>query len=57
MIISNKMRWAGHVARMWEIRNANKIWLENTGRESSEDLGIDRRIIFKWILGKQGWSV
>jgi len=36
------------------------FWLENLkGCDKSEDLGIDRRIISEWILGKQDrklWS-
>jgi hypothetical protein len=30
-----------------------KVWSENLkGRDHSEDLDIDRRIVFEWILGK-----
>jgi hypothetical protein len=29
-----------------------KFWLESLkGRDHSEDLGVDERIILKWILG------
>jgi hypothetical protein len=35
-----------------------KFWLESwKGRDHAKDLGIDRRIILKWIIGKQGWKV
>jgi hypothetical protein len=38
---------------MGKIINPYKIWLENpTGRDHSEDLGIDGKIS-KWLLGKQ----
>jgi hypothetical protein len=36
---------------MGEMRNGYKIWSEGK-RDRSEDLGIDRRIILEWILGK-----
>jgi len=36
-------------------RNAYKISVENLkGRNHSEDLGVDWRIILEWILGKLG---
>jgi hypothetical protein len=32
-----------------------KFWLEILkGRDHSEDLDVDERIILKWILGKSG---
>jgi hypothetical protein len=52
MIISRRMRWAEHVARMGEMRNTT-FWLESLrGRDHSVDLGVNGRIILKWILGK-----
>jgi hypothetical protein len=35
--------------------NAYKIWLEKTkGKDHSEDLGVDGRIISEWVLRKWG---
>jgi hypothetical protein len=35
------------------MRNAYKIFIGNPkGRDYSEDLGVDARIILEWILGK-----
>jgi hypothetical protein len=52
MIIPRQMRWAGHVTRMGgEVKI--KFWLESLrGRGHSDDLGVDGRIILKWILRK-----
>jgi hypothetical protein len=55
VITFRRMRWAGYVAQMerWEMHTI--FWLEILkGRDRSEDLGIDGRIIFEWILGKYG---
>jgi hypothetical protein len=43
---SRRMRWAGHVARIWE-----RFWLGEL-REGDHlgDPGVDERIILKWIF-------
>jgi hypothetical protein len=46
---SRRRRWAVHVARM------GKRCGEPEGRDHLEDLGIDGRIILKWICMK--WDV
>jgi hypothetical protein len=34
------------------------FWSENlNGRDHSEDLGVDRKIILEWILGEEGWGM
>jgi hypothetical protein len=52
---SRRMRWMEHVARVGEMRNENKMLIaENLkGRDQSEDLGVDGKIILEWILGKE----
>jgi hypothetical protein len=46
------MRSAWHVQHLGDLMHT-KFWWENLmGRDHSEDLGIDVRIILKWILGK-----
>jgi hypothetical protein len=54
MTKSRKMRWAGHVARMGEMRNEYRI-LIGKPEDHSEDLGEHRSIILKWISGKHDW--
>jgi hypothetical protein len=41
------MRWAGHVARMGETRNAYKIVTKPEGKNHSVDLGVEGRIILE----------
>jgi hypothetical protein len=43
---------------MEETRNAYKILVgKRGGKNYSEDLGVDGRIILKWILGRWGGKV
>jgi hypothetical protein len=48
------MRWAVHVGRMGELGNVYKTFSENMiGRNNSEDLGVEGRIMLVWTLGKE----
>jgi hypothetical protein len=44
---SRRMRSVGHVQCTGEMRYAYKFWPENL-----KDVGVDRKIILEWILGK-----
>jgi hypothetical protein len=44
VIKSRQTRWVGHIAYCM----VGKL----KGRDHSEDLGVDGRIILKWILGR-----
>jgi hypothetical protein len=45
------MRWDGHVAFTEEKTGAYRFWWKHVReRNHLEDLGVDRRIILKWIL-------
>jgi hypothetical protein len=51
MIKSKRMRWAGHVARMVEKKNACRIFVGNP--EGKRPLGRPRRRwmdTFKWVV-------
>jgi hypothetical protein len=53
IIKSRKMKWAGHIAFMGEIKNPYRILVRKPeGRNYLEDLGIDERIILKMVLRK-----
>jgi hypothetical protein len=54
VIRSRRMRWAGHVAWMGEMRNAYSILMENLKeKDYSEELGLDAKITLKYILEKE----
>jgi hypothetical protein len=58
MIKPRRMRWAGHVARMRENRNAYRVFVGNPEREIP--LGRYRRMWednFKMDLGEKGWML
>jgi hypothetical protein len=51
MIKSRRLRWAGHVACTGENRNAYRVWVKKPEeRGHLEGLGIEQRIILKWML-------
>ena len=50
------MRWAGHSARMGEIRGVYRVVVgKPEGKNQLEDRGLDGRIILRWIFRK--WDV
>jgi hypothetical protein len=57
IIMSRRMRWVGHVARMWENRNAYRLLVGKP--EGKRPLG---RPIHRWVdnimmdLGEVGWG-
>jgi hypothetical protein len=54
IIKSRRLRWAGHVARMGEKRNAYRILVGKP-----EGLDVGKKIILRWILERWngvGWS-
>jgi len=60
MIKSRRMRWAGHVARMGEERGVYRVLVgKPDGKRPLRDLGVDGRIILRWICRRWGlgWNV
>jgi hypothetical protein len=50
-IKSRKIRWAGHVARMGRGEACTRFWWGNLSeRDHWGDLGVDGRIILRWIF-------
>jgi hypothetical protein len=54
-IKSGMMGWVGKVPRTGEVRNT-VFWVENLQGDHSEDLGVDGKIILKWILRGIVWK-
>jgi hypothetical protein len=49
------MRWDGYVTLLGDIKMHKKFCSEHLkGRENSEDLGGDGKIILEWILSRVG---
>jgi hypothetical protein len=42
---------------MEEMGNITVFWLVNLeGRDHSEDIGVDGKVILQWIVGRLGWE-
>ena len=53
LIKSRRLRWAGHVARMKEVRSAfNILTGKPIGNRLYAGLGVDERTILEWTLKK-----
>jgi hypothetical protein len=53
VIKSRRMRWAGNVARMGDMRYAYKALEENLKERGHwEDLAVDGKVTLEWFLGK-----
>jgi len=50
------MRWAGHVARMWEGRGVYRVLVGRPKRKRDhwEDQGVGGRITLSWTFGRGG---
>jgi len=53
VIKSRRIRWEGHVACMWEIRNAHRIL--DGKLKGKRPLGISRRTLEKTVLQGVNW--
>jgi hypothetical protein len=53
VIISRRMKWAGHVSRTVEKRGTYRFWWGNLReRDRLEDPRVDGRLILRWIFRK-----
>jgi hypothetical protein len=56
-ILSRRLRWAGHVARVGEMRNAHNILVGKFKvRDHSEDLGVVAKDYIRMDLRERGWE-
>jgi hypothetical protein len=50
MITARMTLWAGNVAHMGEMINGHRVLVKNVKERDAWDLGVEGRIILKWIL-------
>jgi hypothetical protein len=51
VIKSRRMRWAGHIACMCEVKCLIGFWcLNRKGGDDMENLGVDGTIMLRWIF-------
>jgi hypothetical protein len=56
VIRERRMRWAGHIARLWRGEvYTGFLWVNLRERDHWGDPGVDGRIILRWIFRK--WDV
>ena len=52
VIKSRRVRWAGHVARVGELRRAGLCWEHLKEGDHLKELVVDGSIMLEWILKK-----